>query len=243
MKVAIFGAFPQELRHILRNLKVTLKAKNPFTLFVGKYSFHDIIVVQSGMGRAGTEAAFNFVIQEYRPDFVLSAGFGGALYDNAKVGDLIWGSKVCLASDRVTDTVALQKAGEVSPTLSDLRTMREGCIVTLERWMKKSEVNRILPDGCSAPVCDMETFFLAKLSLQRGIPFYGIRSVTDCAGEEIPFQLLSVSDESGKYGFFQAVSLLMRKPQLIPAAMKLGISSVKASRSLWKAIKSLIDVL
>jgi hypothetical protein len=37
--------------------------------------------------------------------------------------------------------------------------------------MKKREIFPLVPPDAPLPVCDMETFPLAKLSLEKGIPF------------------------------------------------------------------------
>jgi hypothetical protein len=89
----------------------------------------------------------------------------------------------------------------------------------------------------------METFPLAKAALARGLPFVAIRSITDRSHEEIPPELLCVSDESGNYRLSRALDVLLRKPSLIPRAIHLRRNSAIASRNLWRAVKALMEVL
>lgn len=254
MRVAIFSAFPQEIKPIVKNLKAIKSKSRPFSLFVAEYSSKEIILVQSGMGRRNAETALDYVLKEHNPDLVLSAGFGGALYDGAAAGDLIWAERVFLIPEDVLKSGAtlnrkdlcsqeIPNVREIVSRLSGRVSMREGCILTLEKYMKKSEIKKILPDDLCFTVCDMETFFLAKPSIQRGLPFISIRSITDRADEEIPFELFHVTDESGGYRLSRALSLLLRKPKLIRHSIKLGRNASIASKNLWLAVKSLIEVL
>jgi hypothetical protein len=89
----------------------------------------------------------------------------------------------------------------------------------------------------------METFPLAELARQRQLRFLAVRSITDFANEEIPPELLKVTDSSGRYQFMRAAGLLLSNPWLIPTAAKLGRRSIAASMSLWHAFDSLVNLL
>jgi nucleoside phosphorylase len=244
VRVAVFSAFPQELRHIIKNLGVTrILRKHPFTLFLTRYSSREIVVVQTGIGTHNAEAALNYVIKEHPPDLIVSAGFGGALYDGAEIGELVWASRVLLVDGDVTDTLDFREGREIFSALSRKITMREGSILTLARWMKKTEIKSILPEALSFPVCDMETFPLARTSLHKGLRFFAVRSITDRANEEIPPELLGVSDESGRYKLSRALALLLKKPHLIPSSVKLGRGSAIASKNLWRSVRAMIELL
>jgi nucleoside phosphorylase len=244
MRLAIFSAFPQEISPLVKNLNAARISNTlPFPLFRAPYGSGEVIVVQTGMGTRNTETSLNYVVQEYSPTIILSSGFGGALYDEAAIGELIWASRVLLVNDRIRDTLDLPDRDQLFHRLSQKLMVREGSIVTLERWMKKHEIKRALSEPLSFPVCDMETFPLAKASLTRGLPFAAIRSITDRSHEEIPPELLCVADESGNYRFARAMKVLLRNPSLIPRAISLGRGSATASRNLWCAVKALMDVL
>lgn len=244
MKLAVFSAFPHELRHIFKKVGIVQNERiYPFEIAIVRHASHEIILVQTGVGAHNTEAAFTSVFKEFTPDFILSAGFGGALYDDATIGELICASKILLIKDHAVDSLELPNSKEIINRLSGKITLHEGCILTIDRWMKKSELKKILPHGLVFPVCDMETFFLAKLSAQKALPFFAARSITDLSDEDIPYEFLGVSDESGTYRLSRALRLLFRKPWLIPHSIKLGINSSIASKNLWHMVKTLIEIL
>jgi nucleoside phosphorylase len=253
MKLALFSAFPQELRHILRNCPSVQQSRTrPFPLFFKKHLSCKIIGVQTGMNVKRVESAVKYIVEEYRPDVVLSIGFGGALSDGARIGDLLWASRYLLISEEEkkplyeyqpgTDPGATV-SGEIFDKLQDKISINKGSFVTLSEWMTKSRVKKIIPRDIPFPVCDRETFHLAKLSHQNSVPFFAIRAITDRADEDIPAELFTVTDEAGNYRFSRALGLLLHKPRLIPASIKLGRNSAIASKNLWHAVKSLVEVL
>src|ERR671925_365673 len=61
----------------------------------------DVVVLETGVGAARTEMALHWLLDArpldatpYRPRFVLSAGFCGALQEGWRVGDVILASEV-----------------------------------------------------------------------------------------------------------------------------------------------------
>jgi adenosylhomocysteine nucleosidase len=253
MIAALFAAFPQELKHIRKNHPSAQNADNrPLPLQGKQHPPCDIITVQTGIGAANAETAFRCVLQERRPDIVVSAGFGGALYEDAEIGDIVWAfSSFLIRVDRTPqlehlpeDTVPESALGRrLREELCEKTAAREGSIVTLSGMMTKSKIKKMIPGDIPFPVCDMETFYLAKLSHQNRVPFLAVRAITDRLDEDIPPELLAVTDGTGRYRFSRALGLLLAKPQLIPASVKLGRNAARASKNLGKAVDSLVEIL
>lgn len=254
MKLAIFSAFPQEIKQLVRSFRPVEKSdRHSLALYFARYFSREIIVVQTGMGAENTEAALKYVVKDYSPDLLLSVGFGGALYNGASAGDIICAGRVFLIPENIpegtdTDRVKLDSqeipdAAEIVSRLSGRVQIHEGCILTLERHMDKSAIRKILPGDLSFPVCDMETYFLVRLAKKMGLPFLGLRAITDRADEEIPAEFLRVTDESGKYRLSLAVRLILGRPKIIGHMLRIGINARVASNNLADAVKSLIEVL
>jgi nucleoside phosphorylase len=244
MRIAVFSAFPQELRPIAKNFGATQSSRKcPCAVFSARYACHEILLVQIGIGPRNAETAMNYIFKEFTPDYVVSVGFGGALYEGAVIGELTWAPRVLSLKESDMETLEIPDAGTIAGKLNGRIALHEKCVLTLDRWMTKSEIKKMLPVDISPPVCDMETFPLAKIAIQRGLPFFAIRSITDRAHEEIPRELLSVCDESGHYSLLCALRLIRHKPELIPSIIKLGKNSYRASKNLLLAVRSLIEVL
>lgn len=254
MKLALFAAFPQELRHLRKNAGSVIKRENsPFPLFVAKQHDCEIIAVQTGMSTVNIESAFRHVRDKYRPDVVLSVGFCGALYSEARIGDLVWASQ-CLHLREGETKLPYRHAVRI-PTPADAGRkiifekihgqirIQEGSFITLSTWMPKSRLIRNTPRDIPFPVCDRETFHLAELSQQNQLPFFAIRSVTDRADEDIAPELFQVTDETGHYSISRFLGILLAKPSLLFDSVKLGRNASRASRSLCQAVNALLKIL
>ena len=170
-----------------------------------------------------------------------ATGRARVLIKDARIGDLIMATSISLVSGHVVKTIQVPEVTGVSERLSGSANIQAGHFITLERWMEKETVKRLLPAEIAFAVCDTETFPLAEIALQRQLPFLAVRSITDRADEEIPRALLKVNDASGSYRFLRAVFLLLSKPRLIPAAIRLGRRGAVASENLWRAFEAVVD--
>ncbi|HYA85806.1 MAG TPA: hypothetical protein VEI57_01920 [Nitrospirota bacterium] len=253
MIMALFAAFPQELKNVRKNYPSVEYPENRLSPIQGKlHSPCDVIIVQTGVSVVNVETAFRRVLQECRPDIVLSAGFGGALYEDAGIGDIVWSSRAFLMEgkkagqhehlmeDEVPDSPLGRRIGE---KLREKTSAREGRIVTLSELIAKSKIKGMIPGDFPFPVCDMETFYLARLSHQNRLPFLAVRSITDRLNEDIPPELLAVTDVTGRYHFSRALGLLLAKPKLIPASIRLGRNALRASKNLGMVVDSLVEIL
>jgi adenosylhomocysteine nucleosidase len=254
LRLAIFSAFPQEIKRLVRCFRPTEKSeRHSLVLYFARYLSKEVIVVQTGIGAENTEAALKHVVKDYSPDLVLSVGFGGALYDSASAGDIVCGDRVFLIPENITagsgpdrvklDLEEIPDAAAIVRRLSDRVQIHIGCILTLERHMEKLAIRKILPGDLSFPVCDMETYFLARLAKEMKLPFLGLRAITDRADEEIPAELLRVTDEAGKYRLSLAIALILRRPQIITHIFRIGINARIASINLSYAVRALIEML
>jgi adenosylhomocysteine nucleosidase len=244
MRLAIFAALPQEIKLILKKLNsVHTELKTPFKIFSSRRHELHIILILSGMGVDHADQAANYILEEYKPDVIISIGFGGALYQDAEIGDLIWAPRVLLVSDSIKDSLELPGARVILSKINHKTVIHEGTIVTLEKWIKKADIKQALSKEIPYGVCDMETFPIAKRSLQKMIPFYAIRAITDTGIEEIPFQPDKITNASGNYAVLQAVMLILQRPFLLPKIIKLGKNSYRASKKLCYAVESMINIL
>lgn len=255
MKIALFAAFPQELKYI-RNDAVTLTKSQdyPYQIFLNTYKACDIIAVETGMSTANIQAAFKHVLAAYRPDIILSIGFGGALYYKVDIGELVLASRYfSMTREGVIELPRLfsghansgrsLNCGALLTKLQQRILIKEGSSVTLSAWMAKSKLKACMPGDAAFPVCDRETIHLAKMSHNNNLPFFAIRSITDTLDQDIPEELFGVIDGNGNYRLSRALGLLISRPFLIPDSIRLGRNAALASKNLWEAVKAFVEAL
>ncbi|MBF0558450.1 MAG: hypothetical protein HQL08_06680 [Nitrospirae bacterium] len=252
MKVALFSAFPQELTCIIKTLGAKKAGSSHFSTWSADFASKEIMIVMSGMGMSNSESALNYAVEKYHPDCIISAGFGGALYKGAAIGDVIAASSVMLYPDiaEATSVEGRQKCQVDVPGVKDVMgrmtgavTLHEGSLLTLGQRVDKATIDKKLLSGLSFPVCDMETFPLAKRSLIAGLPFFAIRAITALAHEEIPQELFGVTDASGNFNIFRALAIMLSKPSLLPVFVRMGRNARTASQQLSRVIETLLRSL
>ncbi len=250
-KVLICAANPQELKFIRRDLSKTKGEKSSNgAVFSFQTKSSKITLLRTGIGTLNSESSLESLLRELHPDFILSLGFGGALYEGLAAGDLIWASRVFFISDKFSgrgtpeiSDIFLPEAKKIADGLAGSISYREGCILTLEHFVRKDEIRKILPDGISFPVCDMETFVLARTALEGGIPFFAARAVSDTAFQEIPRELLDAHDISGNIAYFWLLKSVLQRPGLVKDIVWLGRNSRKAAKNLAALAESFLDIV
>lgn len=253
MKIAIFSAFPQELKYIRKD-SLAAPGGHPFRIHTLKRQGCSIVAVETGMKVPNIQAAFEHVALRYRPDAVLSLGFGGALCYRSDIGELVFASRYLFLTHEGAiefPALALWKAGPNrlivnEPMLIRLRqnvSIKEGAFVTLSSYIEKPKLKRLMPGDLPFPVCDRETVHLAKMSCKRRLPFFAIRAITDRGDEDIPKDFFDVTDSNGNYLASRALAVLISKPSLIARAFTLGRNADLAARNLDRALDAFIDVL
>ena len=208
----------------------------------------EVVLLRTGVGTRRSESSLTSLLSKLRPDLIVSLGFAGALHEGLAAGDLIWASRVFFLSDRTPHAegtefpeILLPESKRVADRLAGIISIREGCIVTLEDFVRKPEIRKRLPAEISLPVCDMETFVLARVAARQGIPFFAARAISDTSDHEIPPELLDIFDESGKILYFRLSKRVLYKPGLLSDMFHLRRNSERAAKSLGTLVKSLLE--
>ncbi|HSB30826.1 MAG TPA: hypothetical protein VLD55_04425 [Candidatus Sulfobium mesophilum] len=247
-KLLICAAVPREVKYIRKNLSSKkIRSSAAGLAFTAQTASIQLTLLQTGSGIKNAESSIGSFLKEFRPDLILSLGFGGALHEGLAAGELVRASRIIFLRDEPKDALSPQTS-DISlpePNLTDFpgrsMSLREGCIVTLEHPMTKPEIRNILPDGIPFPVCDMETFALATTAVRSQIPFFAVRAITDTSYQEIPREVFDLIDSSGKTSYARLLISVLKKPGLVKTLIWLGLNSEKAAKSLGDLVKSVLE--
>jgi len=215
----------------------------PFKAYCVRLSSHVLFVAETGLGVENAGKVFLRLLQSARPDAAVSLGYCGALTHGPSVGDVIWASSVCLIDGQKVERLSLSDGSELLEALSLRAPVKSGTFLTMKEWRKKGELLPLVDPGMALPVCDMETFAIARLCRDHKLPFYGLRAVSDPAGKELGFDPRSVCGSEGTYRVRLALKLFLTRPRLVAQAMELRRTSKIASRNLGRAVAALLDML
>ncbi len=208
-----------------------------------QYASHVVALAVTGMGTVNADAAMRTLLDEFKPDAVVSMGFGGALLPSLRVGDVVVGERVCLVTEHgVEKSLHIPDGHAIVDRINTALRVSSGSVLTMEKPMQKKELLHLAGEG-EASVCDMETFPVAARAFERGIRFVAARAITDSADEEIPAEFFNLVGDSGEYRLASAACLFARRPDLILAAARLALRSRRASRNLQHFFDALLRVL
>ncbi|MEX1119087.1 MAG: hypothetical protein WEB60_09860 [Terrimicrobiaceae bacterium] len=182
------------------------------------------------LGVAGISCAPRFedrLDQVEAPSLVVSAGLAGALEPGLSVGDLVVGEN----SDPSFVKHLFSNEGPA---------WRRGFIHTVDSIVSTPREKALLAAQTGAIVCDMESARIAEICEGRGIPFAGVRAVSDTREFDMPVppQYLA-HPNTGKPDVSGLLGCLLRKPSKIPKFFQMVRDASRARRALHDFLSNL----
>jgi adenosylhomocysteine nucleosidase len=203
----------------------------------------NVLVVETGIGLARTESALRWLLGfpqldnvPYRPRFVLSAGFCGALQPVTKVGDII-------VADEVVDTTgknwkATWPASSVSEPVKG--QVLRGRILTTPELIVSRDDKRKLGEVHAAAGVDMESAAVAQACTEVSIPFGCVRAISDEADAALSPEVLGLLTEDG-VSFKRVALTILRRPSLLPELRSLACDTRYAAKQLANVLGTLVS--
>lgn len=238
MRIAIITAMPEEARAVLRGAKQVEKSlhgdRKEFRCRIGG---HDIRLFEAGMGMLNAGWAASALAAE-TPDLMVSAGFGGGVLPGLKVGDVVMADRVLhwtgAGFEQVQTRFCDLNAGNGAPL--PLR----GCFITSDGILSKRHLMELLPGDVTRPVVEMESAAVARVAAENGIPFLGLRAVSDPWNEDLAFSIDEFCDADMRIRPLKVVATTLRRPRIIPQLIRLARNSQIAAKSLGEAMERLL---
>jgi len=243
--IALFAALQLEVQPFLRRLRVrSPSGLSGFPVILGEYHGLPVLVCRTGLGQRAGEGA-STVLGRYRPEGVLSVGLAGALSPECRVGDLVFCQRVhCLEAD-----------GRLSaPLLSDERFLeaarraahsrglssRTGGSLTASRLVAEPQEKAALRHSTGLDVAEMESYWVGRAALERGIPFLALRAVSDGAGDALP-DIPGVVTPEGELRIASALAYALGHPTRLPLLLRTGGRAREAVSSLTRFLEAFVS--
>ncbi|REJ92616.1 MAG: 5'-methylthioadenosine nucleosidase [Planctomycetota bacterium] len=189
--VAIVCALPLEMAEFVRKLdRVKRYTGGSFTFRGGVLKDTRVVVVESGTGVTLAARATQAVIDAHTPNWVISAGFAGALQEEMRIGDLV---------------IANEVANESGESLSVDMKMPEdrdrglfvGRLMTAKQIVRTVDEKREISERTGALAVDLESFAVARVCGENKQKFLAIRVISDDMSADLPPEVLSVFGSTG----------------------------------------------
>lgn len=192
-------------------------------------------VVLTGPGRRNAVRAAQALLDAHQPTVLIMAGLAGALQEDLKPLDIILADRV---ADESGERLSLSWRIEQVELGSGVH---RGRLLSLDRVVTSPEVKRELGKTHDAMAVDMESFAVARLCQERGVPMAAIRVIGDSLEEALPRdieRLLNQSSTGARAG--AAVRALWRRPSVAKQLWNLKRRSDQASERLGEFLAELL---
>ena len=141
----------------------------------GRLHGKTIAVIHTGVGKKECRERMEIMLRRERFEFLISAGFAGALEKDLRVGHL-------LVAENFSSP---QMLGSPKLVLADEGTFL-GKLLTVPRMVDAVAERESLNKKTGAAAVDMETETLAEICAAHDLPMLSLRSISDTASEPFP---------------------------------------------------------
>lgn len=196
MKIAIIAALDSEKSFLVANLNNPTKsffARKE--VFQGEINQHQVIVAESGIGKVNAAMVTTYLIENYRPDYLINIGSAGSLSDQLNIGDLIVADRLQY-NDAFNQVFGYQKGQipqeaeffETDKKLRELvlldQAIKSGMIVSGDSFVEQSNKKQILENFPQALATEMEGAAVAQVANKLEVPVLVVRCISDHADKK-----------------------------------------------------------
>ncbi len=199
-----------------------------------------LVLIESGAGRPAAARATEALIQGHRPQWVVSAGFAGALDDRLHQGDIVMADQIVDMADRLLD-IDFKLDRE---SLAATRHLHVGRLLTADRVIRDPQEKRALGQRHAALAVDMESMAVAEVCRNEKIRFLAVRVISDSVDRALPQDidnLVKQKSTAGRLG--AAAGALLRRPSSIKDMWQLKEDSLVASERLANFLSGVVGQL
>ncbi|MEG0267451.1 MAG: 5'-methylthioadenosine/adenosylhomocysteine nucleosidase [Carnobacterium sp.] len=226
MKFGIIGAMEEEIDLLKSKMTTPKEWHQANALFIsGEIEGHQVVLVQSGIGKVNAAIAATLLISQYEVDTLVNTGSAGGIGKGLVVGDIVVSTQVAyhdvdatifdyeigqvpqMPARYTTDAVLIKKTMAAAANVG-LHPV-EGLIVTSDSFIAgKAQIEKIMASFPDALATEMEGTAIAQVCYQFGKPFVIVRAMSDIANEEAGISFDEFIIEAGKKSANMVLELL-----------------------------------
>jgi adenosylhomocysteine nucleosidase len=221
--MAITFALPTESSDLIRQLR---QPENVDNLLFGKIGDRDVTIVHTGVGAENCNERLEILLHKARPEFVITAGFAGAVAENLAVGDLI-------LAENFSHPTLLNLAKEILRN----RNARSVKLFTSASVINSTSERAEIARQSGAAAVDMETGAIVGVCSAHGVPVLSLRAISDTPRDPLPAPpdlLFDIERQRTNYG--RLFAYILREPASALRLLRFGQSIARVRKVLTDAI-------
>jgi adenosylhomocysteine nucleosidase len=227
--IAVTFALPAESQEFLRLLGSKSRIdRNGIPIIRGKLDDRQIEILHTGVGENVCRQRLGKFLQDQQFEYLISAGFAGALNDQLKVGDLLLAKN--FSTVRTDDNFFLSSS---SIHIADL--------LTVPALIDSREDRNKLALTSGAVAVDMETEFIARACAAHGVPLLSLRAVSDTPTELFPAPTNVLFDiERQQTQMLKLATYFFAHPHRVPRLVQFARRIARARKILADALADVV---
>lgn len=192
-----------------------------------------VAVIHTGVGEKACRSRLGAVLERERFDYLISAGFAGAVEKELRPGNLIIAEN--FSSPELLQSPRLEIAGD---------GLFAGKLLTVADLVDAAGDRERLATETGADAVDMETKFIAELCGKYSTPLLSIRAISDTSSEPFPappkvlFDLAKQKTDYGRLAIYIATH-----PGVVPRLNAFRQRIALARKNLTGALERILRVL
>lgn len=226
MKIAIIAAMSEEIepfRKYFESKEIVFKKGKTIV----ERASNDILLVQSGIGKANAAATAAWVCEKFSPDVIINTGSTGSFVNYTNLGDVViankslysdvdatafgygWGQVPQMPAEYLLEDDFFKKISNVFEDKKLNFNIHFGTIATSDSFMSSPESVDFIKNKIKDIVAsDMESTAISQIASFFEIPFLNIRGISDYVGASAPETFKETLELASKNAF-DAVILLV----------------------------------
>lgn len=202
MTIGIIGAMDKEIEKFMDIFDLNKDENNDKNIYLGIYNDKKIIVAKSGIGKVNSGAMTQYIIDNYKTDYIINSGCAGSLCDKIKIMDIIISSYVTY-HDFLPIRVMAYSVPDEGKVKADERLIENaiesmkklniinyyvGAIASGDCFVTNNTIRDTIYNSTKAVAVDMESASIGHISKINGVPFIAIRTISDFADGNDDFE-------------------------------------------------------
>ena len=238
--ICVICAIPQETRPLLAKFPQRVCGSlSGFKSWTITSAGKTITIIESGIGQENAANAAAAAILHYRPDCIISSGFCGALTANLQVGNIV-------TADVIHQLSQGHPGQTVTPDPTVNSSLLTGCatanFISTDNICSKGDILKLLPPNTTT-VIEMESYAVASICQEHGMPFFTVRAVSD-AFDTDPSQLFrTIADQNYNIRLPAVIFAVISKPSFLSQLFTLAKGASTAGKSLATTIFTIVEKL
>lgn len=202
----------------------------------GRFDHVRIAFAQCGMGPELATRGTHALIDAHSPEWVISAGFSGALLPGMRVGDIVVGDAIAGIGGQLLNL-------DVKMPADPAKGLYVGRLLMVESVVRTVQEKQELAKQHEAIAVDMESLSVARVCQERKKKFLAVRVISDDLSADLPPEILTVVGSTGTLRLGAALGAVWKRPGSIKDMWQLRESANSAASRLATFLEGIIGQL